>query len=98
MKAVKEISSSCSDILDVNYFISRELTKLHETCYKGDIKDLNVDELLEEGEYTVVINSSNKENIDNLNYYVVNNVIKGLKKNGIDKKKRIKYCSEEYNV
>lgn len=98
MKIIQEISLSFSEIINVDYFISRELTKIHETCYKGKIDELKIEELVEEGEYTIVISIINKNNVDNLKYYVVNNVLKSLKMNGIDQKKRIKYCSEEYNV
>lgn len=98
MKIIQEISLSFSEFFSVNYFISRELTKLHETCYKGRVDELKIDELVEEGEYTIVISINNKNNIDNLKYYLVSNVLKSLRMNGIDQKKRIKYCSEEYSV
>lgn len=92
MKEIKKFALNNS-----RYFICRELTKIYETFYQGILKDCNIDDLPKQGEYTVVI-SPNENYTNNLSHFLVENTLTSLIDNNIDKKRRVKYCCDKFNM
>ena len=74
--------------------ISREITKLHEEVYRGDVNGAL--EIYKEvkGEIVIVISKSDKE----INYDIPYNEVKELIKLGLKQNDALKYISKKYDV
>jgi len=90
--------------------ICRELTKLHETIYRGKISEFNKLKFISKGEVTVIISekkNSNKDNLDESDKKKIKNLLnsKSIKdivrifseQKNISKSKIYNYCLEIKN-
>lgn len=77
---IKSMLESCLEVLgDRRCAVARELTKLHETIYRGKLSEV-IDEIDEKGEYVVIIEGCHDQTIDE---HEVNRMIDLLQQQGI---------------
>lgn len=76
--------------------ISKEISKLHESIYLGNISEVITSPLLDKGEFVVVVSANNDDFIDN-NMSVIDNVNMYIK-SGLDVMNAIKKVAKERKV
>lgn len=76
--------------------ISREISKLYEEVYRGNIWEILKQGINIKGEFVIVVSGNNEEVIINQNDYL--NEIDDLIKNGVKTNDAIKIVSKKYNL
>ena len=81
---------------DREILICRELTKLHETIYRGKVSEINMLKFNPKGEVTVVLSENKTQIKDDLNESDKNNIKKLIKNNSV--KDIVRIFSQEKNI
>lgn len=94
---IKETLTDMGNILgNRKISISREISKIYEEIYRGNIWEINNELINIKGEFVIVVLGNNEETIINKNKYL--NEIDNLVKDGIKINDAIKKISKKYNL
>lgn len=99
-KLLKTMQNILEEIGDVNCVIAKEITKIHEEFFRGNISTI-IDKISEpKGEYIILLdlNSNKIEQIDDIKEKAIEEQYEIYKKQGMDKKDIIKQIAKNKNV
>ena len=81
-----------------NIVVAKELTKIHETFYRGNISEVIEKIKIPKGEYIILIEGNKEEKQNNLNFLSLEEHYKFYEKQGIEKKEIIKRIAKDRKV
>lgn len=81
-----------------NCVVAKEITKIHETFYRGKVSDVLAQIGTPKGEYIILIDGNKEDKQNNLNLLSLEEHYEYYKSNGMDKKEIIKAIAKDRKV